>query len=80
MNRSEVEQLAALAENWREAEEMNDYAASQAFEDELHARVTDVEISSLKLTDPPAGEAPAETHRLQRALERMWDNASARLD
>ena len=80
MDISEVEQLAALAKNWREAEESNDHAASEAFEDELHARVSEDEMMNLKLTDPQMGEVSS-TKRdwLQSALERMWSNASARL-
>jgi hypothetical protein len=51
-----VEQFAALADKWRKAEEINDYAAAEAFEDELHARVGKDEIRNLKLTDCETGE------------------------
>ena len=80
MDISEVEQLAALAKNWREAGESNDHAASEAFEDELYARVSEDEMMNLKLTDPHRGEiSSTKTGWLQNALERMWSNASARL-
>ncbi len=81
MNEVEVEELAALAENCREAEAVGDRAAAEAFEDELHARVGLAEIRSLEAADPKTGApSAAETERLRGALERLWSNASARLD
>lgn len=81
MNDIEVEELAALAENCREAEALGDQAAAEAFEDALHARVGLAEIRRLEAADPRTGEpSAAETERLRGALERLWSNASARLD
>ena len=81
MNVSEAEEMAALAHNWREAKEQRDPAAAQAFEDELHARLTRAEIRDFEAADPRTGEpSAAETERLSGVLEEMWDNANARLD
>lgn len=81
MNGHKTEEFAVLADNWREAEEAGDRAAAEAFEDELHARLTPAEIRELEAPDPGTGEAsPAETERLRSGLERMWENASAWLD
>lgn len=81
MNTIELEQFGALARNWREAEEIGDTAASEAFEDELHERITLAESKQVQGLDPRTGEpSPAETDRLRNLLERMWNNASARLD
>ncbi len=81
MNEHEIEELAAVAQNWREAEELGDTAAAEAFEDELHARVGIAEIRNLEALDPGTGEASgAETGRLRSELEEIWNRASARLD
>lgn len=81
MNESQVEELVALEQNCRDAEALGDRAAAQALEDELHARMTLAEIRSLEAFDPGTGEpSPAETGRLRGALEKLWSNASARLD
>ncbi len=81
MNESEIEQLSALATNWREAEGSDDAAASEAFEHELHERITIAEIRNVQGLDPQTGEpSSAETDRLRYWLEVMWNNASARLD
>lgn len=77
----EAEQYGALASNWLEAEEGGHTAAIEAFENELHARITFDEIDGIQGLDPATGEpSMAETERLQRSLRRMWNNASARLD
>jgi hypothetical protein len=81
MNVAEVEELAALAENCSEAEALGDRAAREALENELHARMSIAEIRNLEAPDPRTGERSAsETDRLRGALERIWSNASARLD
>ena len=81
MDETQLEQFGALARNWREAEEIEDSAASQAFEDELHERITIDEIRVMQGLDPKTGEpSSAETDRLRPVLEQMWNNASARLD
>ena len=81
MDETEVEQFRALAQNWREAEESEDKAASEAFEDELHERITMDEIKSIKGFDAKTGEpSTAETDRLRTVLGTMWSNASGRLD
>ena len=81
MNTIELEQFGALARNWREAEEIGDTAAAEAFEDELHERITLAEIREAQGLDPKTGEpSSAETDRLRGLLERMWNNASARLE
>lgn len=81
MNESQVEEMAALAQNWREAAEAGDAAASQAFEDELHERITVAGIRDLEAPDPGTGEASAvETVRLRNALETIRNRASTRLD
>lgn len=81
MHTVEVEQFAALAENWRQARAIDDQAASEAFEDELHARISKDELGQLRPGNAPMHERPAaEADGLRTVLERMWDNASARLD
>lgn len=81
MNTCSFEQYAALATNWREAGEGNDYAAAEAFEDELHARVSSGELRNLKLRCAASGDmSSVETESVQSVLEKMWNNASARLD
>lgn len=81
MNGFEVEEFAALAQNWREAEGAGDPAAAQAFEDELHGRITVAGIRTLEAQDPRTGEASAvETDRLRSTLAAIWNRASARLD
>ena len=81
MDTAEVEQVETIAQNWREAEEAGDRAAAEAFEDELHARLTAEEIGAIQGHDPRTGEpSAAETERLRGVLQRMWRNASARLD
>lgn len=81
MNVTETEQFSALATNWREAEEMGDSAALEAFEDELHERITIEEIATIQGLDAKTGEpSAAETDRLRSLLGTMWNNASARLD
>jgi hypothetical protein len=78
---NEVEEFAALAQNWREAEDQRDAASSEAFENELHERVTLAEIGSLEAEDPRTGEpSAAESDRLRGVLHLMWNKASARLD
>jgi uncharacterized protein (DUF885 family) len=79
MKTTEVEQFAALAENWREARAINDHAASEAFEDELYARLSEDEIGRLTGPEMPE-ERSGDTDGLQSVLQRMWNNASARLD
>ncbi len=80
MEVTQIEQFGALASNWREAEEIGDSAASEAFEDELHARITTDEIRMIRGLDAKTGEpSSAETDRLRAVLEKMWSNASARL-
>ena len=80
MDVTTIEQFGALASNWREAEAIGGDAASQAFEDELHERITVEEIASIEGLDPGTGEpSSAETDRLRATLEKMWSNASARL-
>jgi hypothetical protein len=80
MNVFEVEELAALVENWREAKEARDSAASEAFENELHERVTPAEIRTLEAPDPNTGEPSATaTDQLRSDLQEMWSKASARL-
>jgi hypothetical protein len=77
----EAEQLSALARNWLEAEEAGETAAVEAFENELHERITFDGINRVQGLDAATGEPwPAETARLQMSLERMWTNASVRLD
>lgn len=81
MNETEIEQFGALARNWREAEEINDTAASESFENELHERITIDEIRMIQGFDAKTGEpSTAETDRLRTVLGKMWNNASARLD
>lgn len=81
MDETQLEQFGALASNWRQAEEIGDDAASQAFEDELHERITIDKISMIQGLDPKTGEpSSAETDRLRAVLGKMWSNASARLD
>jgi hypothetical protein len=78
---AEAEQFGALAKNWLEAEEVADDAASAAFEDELHERITRDEINRIQGLDAASGEPSlAETEQLRKVLERMWNNASVRLD
>ena len=80
MDTCEMEQYVALAANWREAEEVNDHAAAEAFEDELYARVSGSELRNLKMGGRARGNASSGvTDSVQSVLERMWDNASARL-
>lgn len=77
----EAEQFGALARNWLEAQETGDTAASDALEDELHERTTLDEIKRIQGLDAATGEpSVAETERLRDLLERMWSNASVRLD
>jgi hypothetical protein len=81
VNVTEVEQFSALAGNWRDAEAIGDTAASEAFEDELHERITIDEIRTIQSLDAQTGEpSSAETDRVRTVLEKMWTNASARLD
>lgn len=81
MNTIEVEQFAALAANWSEAEEGGDQAGARAFEDELHARLSIDEIRNLRVADAQGDEASAaETAAVRRVLEAMWDKAAVRLD
>ncbi len=81
MDEIEVEQFGALASNWREAQEIEDSAASEAFENELHERITMDEVKMIQGLDPKTGEpSSAETDRLRTVLAEMWNNASARLD
>ena len=81
VDQSEVEQFGALASNWREAQEIDDAAASEAFENELHERITMDEVKVIQGFDATTGEpSPAETDRLRTVLGTMWNNASARLD
>ncbi len=81
MDETEIEQFGALARNWREAEEIEDTAALEAFENELHERLTIDEIKMIQGLDAKTGEpSTAETDRLQTVLGKMWNNASARLD
>ncbi len=81
MDVTEAEQFGALANNWREARQMSDSAASEAFEDELHARISTEEIAEIQGHHAETGEpSPAETDRLRAALGKMRTNASARLD
>ena len=81
MNETEMEQFGALARNWREAEEIEDSAALQALENELHERITIDEIETIQGLDAKTGEpSTAETDRLRTVLGKMWNNASARLD
>ena len=80
MDVTEAEQFGALASNWREAREMDDSAASEALEDELHARIPVEEIATIPGLDARTGEAwPDGTDRLRTVLGTMWSNASARL-
>ncbi len=81
MDVTEAEQFGALASNWREARETGDGAASEAFEDELHARIAAEEIDAIPGLEGKTGEpSAAETDRLRAVLGTMWSNASARLD
>ena len=81
MNETELEQFGALARNWREAEEIDDSAAAESFENELHERITIDEIESIQGLDPMTGEpSRAETDHLRSVLGKMWNNAAARLD
>jgi hypothetical protein len=81
MDVTEAEQFGALASNWREAGKMDDRAASEAFEDELHASIAAEEIARLPGLGARTGEpSAAETDRLRSELGTMWSNASARLD
>lgn len=81
MSETEMEQFSALARNWREAEEIEDSAALEAFENELHERITIDEITMIEGLDVTTGEpSTAETDRLRTVLRKMWNNASARLD
>ena len=81
MDVTEAEQFCALASNWRDAREMDDSAASEAFEDELHARISAEEIAAIPGLNAKTGEhSAAETDRLRTVLGTMWNNASARLD
>jgi hypothetical protein len=80
MDVTEAEQFGALAGNWREARDADDSAASQAFENELHARISAEEIATIQGLDAKTGEpSAAETDRLRTVLGTMWNNASARL-
>lgn len=79
MDVTEAEQFGTLASNWLEAEKTEDAAASRAFEDELHARITIEEIRTMRGLDAQTGEfSSAETDRLRTVLQKMWNNAVRR--
>jgi hypothetical protein len=78
---AEVEQFAALADNWTRAQGTGDGAAATALEDELHARLASEEIRKLGATGAEGDQvSPAQAAEIRQTLVVMWNNASARLD
>jgi hypothetical protein len=76
---AEAEEFGALAGNWLEAEKAGDAAAQEAFENELHERITFDQIDRIQGLNAATGEpSTAETERLRGLLQRIWNNASVK--